>query len=223
MTTETIEAFPLCWPAAWPRTAAHQREQARFCGTTSTSRTDYQGKAYTSHSKRSKTIAEARDFLRDELDRLGAREVVISMNVELRRDGEIRGGRTSPADPGVAVYFKLKSQDRCFPCDKWATVADNLWAIAKSIEAMRGLSRWGAERMVDAAFTGFKALPESTGGTPWWTILGCSSEAPAELIRAQYRRLAMERHPDKPGGSDEAFRALQAALGQGLAARGEAR
>ncbi len=33
----------------------------------------------------------------------------------------------------------------------------------------------------------------------------------------------MQRHPDKEGGSDEAFRALQVALGQGLAARGETR
>jgi len=223
MTNETIEAYPLSWPAAWPRTAAHQREQARFYGTTSVSRTDWQGKLQTYHNKRGKTITEARDFLRAELDRLEAREVVISTNVELRRDGEIRGGRTSPADPGVAVYFKLKGQDRCFPCDKWSSVADNLWAIAKSIEAMRGLSRWGAERMVDAAFTGFKALPETTGGTPWWETLDCNAEASVETIRAQYRKLAMQRHPDKEGGSDEAFRALQVALGQGLAARGETR
>lgn len=223
MKNETIEAYPLSWPAAWPRTAAHQREQARFYGTTSVSRTDRQGKPQTYHNKRGKTIAEARDFLRAELDRLGAREVVISTNVELRRDGEIRGGRTSPADPGVAVYFKLKGQDRCFPCDKWSSVADNLWAIAKSIEAMRGLSRWGAKRMVDAAFTGFKALPETTGGTPWWEVLEVGSGAPVQEIRAQYRALAMQRHPDKEGGSDEAFRALQVALGQALAARGEAR
>lgn len=173
--------------------------------------------------KRPKSTDEARRAVRAELDRLGASAVVISTNMVTRLDGEIRAGAKQPDDPGVAVYFKLKGQERCFPCDKWATVADNLWAIAKSIEAMRGLSRWGAERMVDAAFTGFKALPETTGGTPWWETLGCDAEANVETIRAQYRKLAMERHPDKPGGSEEAFRALQVALGQGLAARGEAK
>ena len=218
-----IQTFPLCWPGHWPRTGAASRLDARFYGTSTSQRKSFDGTIYTQKNKRGKTVDEARRFLRSELERLGARDVIISTNMRTRSDGEIHSSAAAPSDPGVAVYFKLRKQDRCFPCDKWSSVADNLWAIAKSIEAMRGLERWGAERMVDAAFTGFKALPETTSGTPWWEVLEVGSDAPVEEIRAQYRALAMRRHPDKEGGSDEAFRALQVALGQGLAARGAAR
>lgn len=221
--SDDIQTFPLSWPGHWPRTSAVARGDARFYGTSTSQRKSFDGTVHTYKNKRGKTVDEARRFLRAELERLGARDIIISTNMRTRRDGELHGSAAAPADPAVAVYFKLRQQDRCFPCDKWSSVADNLWAIAKSIEAMRGLERWGAERMVDAAFTGFRALPETTGGTPWWEVLEVGSGAPIEEIRAQYRALAMLRHPDKEGGSDEAFRALQVALGQGLAARGAAR
>lgn len=45
----------------------------------------------------------------------------------------------------------------------------------------------------------------------YYEVLGVSRDASREEIRAAYRRLAMERHPDHPGGSTESFSLLQEA------------
>jgi hypothetical protein len=47
----------------------------------------------------------------------------------------------------------------CFACDRWDSVADNVQAIRKTIEALRGIERWGTGDMVQRAFAGFVALP----------------------------------------------------------------
>lgn len=207
-------AHPLQWPVGWPRTLAAKRQRARFYRSTTetASHGSYRKKSLT-------TLADARDDVFDELRRLGARNIVISTDVELRLDGLPRSGRRDPDDPGVAVYFTLDHKERCIPCDKWDRVADNLTAIARTVDALRGIERWGAKSMVDAAFSGFKALPETAGGTPWWETLEVEPSADEEEIRAAYKRRAMETHPDK-GGAPEAFHAVQEALRQGLAATG---
>ncbi|MBL8237297.1 MAG: hypothetical protein JNM66_07760 [Bryobacterales bacterium] len=78
----------------------------------------------------------------DEIRKLGGKQIVISSNLELRLDGLPRAAQRTPADQGVAVYFTLNGRSQCFPCDRWSTIEHNLWAIAKSIEALRGLERW---------------------------------------------------------------------------------
>jgi molecular chaperone DnaJ len=45
----------------------------------------------------------------------------------------------------------------------------------------------------------------------YYTVLGVSREASQEEIRAAYRRLAKERHPDHPSGSADEFSLLQEA------------
>ena len=88
-TTIEQEAFPLSWPLAWPRT--------KFPGDS----------RFGTHG-RSPTVARARETLNLELGRLGASRVVVSTNIELRRDGQPYSNRRDPSDSGVAVYFTLK-------------------------------------------------------------------------------------------------------------------
>jgi len=168
-------------------------------------------------------VARARRDALDELRKLGATSVVISSNMELRKDGLPYSAQRRLDDPGVAVYFARlvdgRTVQQCIPCDRWTTVEENLRAIALSVAALRGLERWGAKSMVDAAFAGFKALPERAGGVPWWNVLGCEPDASEDRIRDCYRCEAMDRHPDK-GGTHEAFIELQRAFREGLAARG---
>lgn len=193
------EAYPLQWPAGWPR--AKRREPARF-GTTGRSR----------YGNRERlTIAEARERLADELERLGARYVTLSSNLELRLDGAPRSGQAEPLDPGVAVYFRLDEKDTVLACDKWDRAADNIAAVAKHIEALRGIDRWGVGTAAQA-FAGYQALPAPE---QWWQVLGISERASRDEINAAYRAKAMRAHPDS-GGSDAAMARLNAARDDGL-------
>ena len=68
---------------------------------------------------------------------------MISTNLKLRLDGLPRSDQATPADPGVAVYFELDGKTIVLACDKWNRVADNIYAIAKHVDALRGQDRWG--------------------------------------------------------------------------------
>ncbi len=130
-------------------------------------------------------------------------------------DGTYRAKQRVPEDRGVAVYFKLNGDEQCFPCDRWSQVEDNLHAVALSIAALRGLERWGAKEMVNAAFRGFKALPSSTIVTPyqarlWYDVLEVQPSASAEVIKAAYRQKLLKHHPDH-GGQVSAFNEVQKA------------
>lgn len=189
-----LEAYPLNWPMGWPRTK--YRESSRLA-------------RY--------PFGQARDDVYRELERLGATNVIISSNLATRLDGIPRSGQRAPDDTGIAVYFDLNGRNQCIPCDKWYSVEQNLRAIAKTIEALRGIERWGAKEMVDAAFRGFEALPESVvvPPQPWYVVLEIESDADKETIRAAYTKLAKLHHPDY-GGTDEDFNRIKKAYEEGI-------
>ncbi len=171
-----ITAYPLAWPAGRGRTA--YRADSKF---------------------KVGSFAVVRDELLNELKLMSAKNVVLSGNIRLRQDGLPLAGQRQPDDPGVAVYFTYKGKQVCFACDRWRKVEDNMQAIRHTINALRGIARWGTGDMVDAAFTGFQALPPAPGDEPWHKVLGVDPHAPTDFVRAQYKRLAMEKHPDRGG------------------------
>lgn len=181
------EAFPLHWPAGKPRNRYPQR-----------SRFDV-------------TFALARDSLLREIRMLGGTLPVLSTNIPLRNDGLPYANHRQPEDKGVAVYFTLRGNPMCFACDRWDSVADNVQAIRKTIEALRGIERWGSGSMVEQAFTGFMALP----GTSPWDILGVPRTATREQIEVAYRQKARAAHPDN-GGNHEAMTRLNLAREEAL-------
>ncbi|WP_035717052.1 J domain-containing protein [Gordonia terrae] len=190
-----IDAYPLQWPPAWPRAASPTRSNfGRF------------------------TFEQMRTELLRQLRLLKATDVVISSNLRLRQDGFPYSGQRQPEDTGIAVYFKLNGEDQCIPCDKWTTVEHNLRAIILTIEALRGLDRWGAKEMVHAAFRGFKALPAEAIVTPftakpWHEVLEVSPTASPETIKAAYRAQLKKHHPDH-GGREADLIAVQRAYEQ---------
>lgn len=157
-----ITRYPLTWPA---------------------------GRGCTKFPARSKfkvrSFAFVRDELLHELKLLGARNVVLSANLKLRNDGLPLANQSQPADAGVAVYFDYKGRAVCFACDRWAKVEDNMQAVRHTIEALRGIARWGTGDMVEAAFTGFAQL-SATRSAPsvrsWWIVLGGAT------VRSERRR-----------------------------------
>ena len=99
-------------------------------------------------------------------------------------------------------------------CDAYFTLDDNMQAIHKTVEAIRGIDRWKVADMLNRTFTGFKALPETTGTENGiWQTLGLSAKpASLNIVHSAYKTLAKKYHPDKLGGSAEAFQELQEAL-----------
>jgi hypothetical protein len=111
-------------------------------------------------------------------------------------------------DPGVAVYFQRDGKPMVFACDKYFESCDNVYAIAKTIEAMRGIERWGASDMMERAFTGFAALPQQASST-WRERLGFRSDEAVAVttVEERFRELAHMHHPDK-GGDPSRFREI---------------
>jgi hypothetical protein len=189
-----IEAYPLYWPPGRPRTSAHLREPARF----------------------DMSLARARDEVIRQVEMLCGRyewmrreaNIIISTNLQLRRDGFPLASQRQPDDVGVAVYFNYKKQQVCFACDRWNKIEDNMQAIAKTIDALRGVARWGTGDMMEAAFKGFTAL--SGPSSDWWYVLNVPQNASVEDVLAAYRELRSKHHPDRGGDSAEFQRVQQA-------------
>jgi len=64
-----------------------------------------------------------------------------------------RSDRRAPQDPGAAVYWRNGDKKLVLACDKYTSVGENLYAIGKTIEATRGIERWGAVT-AEQAFAG---------------------------------------------------------------------
>lgn len=177
-------AYPLAWPAGWPRSKSRKASKFKV------------------------TFAEARDELQREIKLLGGRYPVLSTNVELRVDGQPRASARAPDDPAVAVYFERAGKQMVFACDRWDSVKDNIRAIQKTIEAMRGTERWGASDMMERAFAAFIALPPAS--SDWRSVLGLTGTPSRAEIETAYRTKAKSAHPDA-GGSDTEMAKLNAA------------
>ena len=138
---------------------------------------------------------------------MGGINPVISTNVKLRRDGLPYAGQREPDDKAVAVYFTYNRVPMCFACDQWDRLKDNMQAIHKTIEALRGIERWGSGDMMQQAFQGFVALPAPAKPHD---VLGVPIGASEADIVAAWRERAKRCHPDNGGDADE-FQRITAA------------
>jgi hypothetical protein len=205
--------YPLQWPPGSRRTSSKERVPSSF------------GRPEPGRFGRSPPSAyETAKELHAELGRLGAANAVITSQLPTRHDGlPYADGRSE--DPGIAVWFVLDGHERVFACDKWCTPGENLRAIAKSIEALRGLERWGMADVVSKAFAGFAALPSGAPAPPvkrdWRevfgvealvdTLLASSTDDLIAVVKARHRKLIAEHHPDA-GGDVARAAELNAAL-----------
>jgi hypothetical protein len=181
--------YPLTWPDGWKRTPDSAR-------------------VWLSPFKT--TPEKANREMLQELDRLGARRVIVSSNLKLRLDGSPYANQRRHPDEGIAVYFRRAGVDMVLACDKFTKREDNMRAITKTIEAIRGIERWGSSALMERAFTGFAQLANESAERKWWDVLGVPSDAPGPQIEEAYRRRLSATHPDK-GGDPVEFRAVKAA------------
>lgn len=207
--------YPLCWPANWKRTTS--RANAQF-GKAS-SRFDQGSQRHVYAGKSRLSLADAIQRIAEELHRFGVKEetVIISTNLPLNIYGAPRGDRGEPSDPGAAVYWTQKGKNQCMAIDRYTRVADNLAAIAATLEALRAIERHGGGSILDRAFIGFAALPAPK--TDWREVFIVSPSLPRERqieqVNSAFRKLASELHPDQ-GGDHARMADLNAARAEAL-------
>lgn len=146
-------AYPLDWPPGWKRTQV--RTRAKFVGKAGKHVLGENGAMGHWETKRELTIEQATRRVLDELKRFGVGDwnIIISTNLQLRQDGLPRFGQANPRDPGAAVYWtKGKEGQRCMAIDRYDRVADNLAAIAATLDAMRAIERHGGAAILDRAY-----------------------------------------------------------------------
>lgn len=193
---EDVAAFPLCWPEGWPRSQSQKASLFK------------------------QTVSTATANLSRELELMGASRFILSTNVPVKRDGTpYANQRPVGGDTGAAVYFVRKGKPMCMACDQYWGLEENIQALAKTIEALRGIERWGSTDLLNRAFTGFAALPAPNAIDPWQLTLSLPTNASIEQIEARYRELAKQKHPDA-GGSDAEFQVLHAAYQAAKAEKG---
>jgi hypothetical protein len=206
--TEQIRAFPLHWPDGWPR--AKQREGAKFHKRQRSRVPRGDGTTYDVTRRNGLTIADGCARVIAALSAMGVpdHEIVVSTNVEPRLDGMPKSNGSAGSDPGVAVYWKRRGKRQCIAVDRYDRVADNLAAIAATLDAMRAIDRHGGAQILDRAFTGFIAIaaPEQP-----FQVLGISATASRGEIESAYKRLATKFHPDRPEGDHEKMARINAA------------
>jgi len=194
---ETTRSYPLYWPEGWPRAKSHEVKRARFGD----------------HS-----VSEGRRVLADQVRLFGGKDLIISSNLELRLDGNPRSNQKQPVDRGVAIFFKRKGEDMALACDIYTTVEDNLWALCRTLDALRQIERDGSPSLINRAFKGFAALPDPDA-RKWWEVLNLHETANDGEIKTAYIRLAKQHHPDA-GGDAVTFDQVQKAYDLATGRRG---
>jgi len=120
-----------------------------------------------------------------------ADDILVSTNIEVRLDGMPRSDR-EPKDPGASVYWSAKGKQQCMAIDHYDRAADNLAAIAATLEAARAIGRHGGGEILERAFQGFTALPERAGGKSWYDVLQFqpATKPTADEVRSRFLEMA---------------------------------
>ena len=197
MSAANPKPFPLHWPAGVDRTRVH--DACRF---------------------KRRSIGQSLAILGDELDRMGARQVVLSTSLQLRMDGSPRAN-SYPVDNehGVAVYFRRRDEAHVIACDNFGHIADNLIAISKTIEALRAIERYGSANLGNQAFSAFRALPaagETAKVRDWREVLDVPDDLDPEgqllLAEARYKKIVKATHPDRRDGDADVLAEANGAI-----------
>lgn len=173
------------------------------------------------HSRFKATYGASEDLLMRELQHIGAKDVVLEIDIspsDLRLDGTLRAN-AKPQGPRVCLYAATKHGPLMMPCDTYWDWRDNVRAIALSLEALRQVDRYGCAARGEQ-YRGWTAIPASTSMTTKveaaWQLLAdiLGGDTPSPRDRAAldrcYRDAAKRAHPDA-GGTEEGMAAVNRA------------
>lgn len=209
-----LSAYPLCWPVGWKRTDPEDRTRGRFNKSETVSSKYNPGLSYT--NKKSLSISDANKRVLKSLEAItgSSNDILVSSNIPVRKDGLPRSVYSKPDDPGVAVYWGVSTTDcKVMAVDRYDRVADNIAAIAATLDSMRTIERHGGAVILERAFTGFAALPtpENAGGWRWQDILQVGANYTLAECELNYKKLRSAAHRE---GNTELYMQLNRAIDQ---------
>lgn len=178
-----------------------------------------------SYSRFDTPLRKTLQLLVRELDMLGAKNIVVELDVEeryFRLDGYPRATARANS-PAVRVTFESKWGPLRYETAEFSDWQANLRAIALSMEALRAVDRYGVSKRGEQ-YRGWRAIPMSTDGAD---AIYTREQAVAFLhskVSDQYdesdvdgpfaneaSRLAIQRtHPDHGGDADEFRKVVRA-------------
>jgi len=109
-----------------------------------------------------------------------------------------------PLSPAVVVTFDLDETPYTIAVDRYTHPAQNLCAIAATIEGLRAQERHGVLTMKEMLST-FAELPAKSSAKVrgWWDVLNIPKSASKTEAEVAYRHLVKSRHPDVGGTAQE--------------------
>lgn len=171
---------------------------------------------------------DTRSVLRDEVTKLGGREVLIEgfwLPGDIRQDGQPRRNARPPVSPGVVVSFDSLHGGMRYLTDVYELWEHNVRAVALGLGALRAVDWYGITHRAEQ-YRGFSALGTGKNGAVNGTPMAFTSKASAEqklanivgdgahaLTPAELYRQALRAegvHPDR-GGNREMLEAVMAA------------
>lgn len=133
-----ITSFPLCWPLDVPFTEKRIRLNI----------SRYQ----------KLNMTQAKKFILKQFKNIPGptMSIVVSTNVPVDNDGWYHHDNASDAyDKGAAVWWYQNKRLKVMYCDKYNRIEDNMYAIAKGLEAIIKCKRWINEKYLPDMFETF--------------------------------------------------------------------
>lgn len=186
------------------------------------------------------TWSDTLKLLERELSKLQAKNIVIQADCtedDIRNDGMLRANAKIKS-PTVILSFQSKFGPLSYPCETYNDWQDNVRAIAKSLEALRSVDRYGVTRRAEQ-YKGWAKLPgpENTSTDTCWsyqpkqtqpefTLVSDAADFLANeteshrafellkdinLAEDAYRTAVKKHHPDA-GGDPAMFKRATAAI-----------
>jgi len=213
--------------AKWPGTRRHGDDQ-KYSPFRKTKLVEYSGGngSYRSSERGAPWSRIVKDLER-ELRHLDAEDVVLRMDVQpyqIRNDGQVKAD-ARPASSAVMLEFKATAIDGhprlIYKCDVFRDWQSNVYAIAKSLEALRLVDRYEVTTAGEQ-YAGFKQI----GATSTTTISAEAAAAilseitgqgrgeitaSADIAKDAVRRAISFTHPDRNNGDRTAYDRVDAA------------
>lgn len=160
------------------------------------------------HSKFAKaTIQHRLRELVSEIRLIKGAPATLYTDLQMVKDGTRPRSTSKPDRPFATLRLTLGQDELWLTSDRYRGIGCNIYALTRTIGAIRQIERDGGPGLLGRATAGFKALPARRH---WTSVLGCQPHLNPELVRLRYRERLKEAHPDG-GGSEEELAEVMAA------------